>query len=159
MTELSPDAAHVWKLVQDMGTCMLASLEQKVIRARPMTPRPRASENAIYFLTSARGDKDDEIAADSSVSLMFMDGARQLVVTGQARVLNDRAMIRDLWINADAMWWSSADDPDIRVIQVTPADAQYWEGPHGMLGTAASVITAMSGGMPLMGEQRKVPLS
>jgi len=159
MTDLGPDAAHVWKLMQDMGTCMLASLEHGVIRARPMAARLRESENAIYFLTSARGDKDDEIAADDAVSLMFMDGARQLVVTGHARVLNDRAMIRNLWINSDAMWWTSADDPEIRVIEVAPIDAQYWEGPHGVLGTAAAVITAASGGMPSMGEQRKVALS
>src|SRR5689334_8813515 len=75
MRESGPDAAHVWKLMQDLGTCMLASLEHGVIRARPMTPRPRESENAVYFLTSARGDKDEEIEADDSVSLMFMDGA------------------------------------------------------------------------------------
>lgn len=159
MKNLSADAGHVWKLMQDMGTCMLASLEHGVIRARPMRARPRESEHAIYFLTSARGDKDDEIAADDAVSLMFMDGAKQLVVTGHGRLLEDRAMIHDLWLDADGMWWKSADDPDIRVIEVTPVDAQYWEGPHGVFGTAAAVITAASGGMPSMGWQRKVPLS
>ena len=152
-------AEKVWKLMQEIEICMLASLENGVIRGRPMHARPRESENAVYFLTAARGDKDDEIAADDSVSLMFAEGGKFLAVTGRARVLNDRPMIRELWTDADGLWWKNAEDPDIRVIELTPIDAQYWEGPHGVIGGAGAILTAMSGGMPSLGEQRKVPLS
>ena len=159
MKELGPDAERVWKLIGDIGTCMLATHEAGIIRARPMAARPRDSENAVYFLTSARGDKDEEIEADSNVSLMFIEGGKYLVVTGRARVLNDRALIADLWTSADAAWWHDAQDPDIRAIEVTLADAQFWEGPHGVLGATAAVLTAMAGGGPILGDQRKVPLS
>jgi general stress protein 26 len=159
MKETGQGAERVWKLMDEIGTCMLASLEHGVIRGRPMSARPREGENAIYFLTSARGDKDDEIAADDAVSLMFVGADQYLTVTGHARVLNDRSLIRALWTNTDAIWWTDAEAPDIRAIEVTPVDAQFWQGPKGVFGAAATLVAAMSGGMPLLGEQRKVPLS
>ena len=157
----SEDVSRVWKLMEDIGICMMASHDGSAIRARPMGARPREGGNVVYFLTSARGDKDNEIEADSAVSLMFAkpNAATFLVVTGRARVLNDRALIRDLWTSGDSTWWSDAEDADIRVIAVTPADAQFWEGPHGVLGTTASVLSAMAGNAPILGDQRKVKLS
>ena len=162
MTELGPDVERVWKLIDDIGVCMLASHDGDMIRARPLAARPHRESSLVYFLTSARGHKDDEIEADNSVCLCFAKpgSIQYLVVTGRARILNDRPLITRLWDNRiDSPWWTNADDPDIRAIEVTPIDAQFWEGPHGVIGTAASVLTAMAGQMPIAGDQRKVQLS
>jgi len=157
---IGQDAAHVWALIEKLGPCMLATHEGGLIRARPMAPRPHPEENAIFFLTDARGDKDDEIAQDSAVALIFAHpGAGTfLTVTGQARIVEDRTMIRELWTRADAEIWTDSEDPGIRIIEVTPLDAQYWERPHGVIGTAQTVLAAAAGGMPLLGEVRKVDL-
>jgi general stress protein 26 len=158
MTRMTSD--RVWKLMDKIGICMLASKDGDKIRSRPMSAKPRQSENAIYFLTDARGHKDDEVELDHHVCLSFAqpsDG-KFLTVSGQARVLNDRALIGDLWDTSAEAWWSGPDDPVVRAIEVTPEEAQFWEGPHGVVATFAMVVAAATAGAPVMGEQRKVDL-
>lgn len=155
------DVARVWRLMESIGICMLASRDGEKIRARPMGAIPRSVENTIYFLTDQRGHKDEEVAGDNHVCLMFSkpgDG-KFLTVTGRARVLDDRALIRDLWNSAAEAWWSGPEDPGVRVIEVTPEDAQFWEGPHGIAASVQMVIAAATSMPPVMGDQRKVDLS
>jgi general stress protein 26 len=154
------DIARVWRLMDDIDVCMLASRDGERIRARPMAAIPRRDAHAIYFLSSIEGHKDQEIAEDDHVCLTFArpgDG-KFLVVTGRARVRNDRALIRELWNDRVAAWWEGPDDPRVRVIEVTPEDAQFWEGPHGIAGTIAMVTAAATAGPPALGDQRKVDL-
>jgi hypothetical protein len=90
------DINRVWKLMEKIGICMLASKDGEKIRSRPMGAHPRQAENAIYFLTDARGHKDEEVMQDEHVCLSFAqpsDG-KFLTVTGHARVLNDRERLR-----------------------------------------------------------------
>ena len=152
------DIDRVWKLMKEIDLCMLASLDGETIRARPMSSHPRQAQNAIYFLTSETGHKDEEIAADESVCLSFSKGGKFLVVTGRARVLNDRALITDLWDTGASAYWEGPDDPKVRAIEVTPLDAQFWEGPHGVAATIMMVAAAATGAPPVPGDQRKVDL-
>lgn len=154
------DVNRVWKLMEKIGVCMLASKDGEKIRARPMSAHPRHAENAIYFLTDARGHKDEEVKSDEHVCLSFAkpDDGKFLVVTGRARVLNDRMLIKDLWDSSAEAYWSGADDPGVRVIEVTPEDAQFWEGPHGVVATFQMLAAAATAGPPVLGDQRKVDL-
>jgi general stress protein 26 len=155
------DVNRVWKLMEKIGVCMLASKDGEKIRARPMRAHPRQAEHVIYFLTDARGHKDEEVSRDEHVCLSFAqpgDG-KFLAVTGCARVRNDRMLIRDLWDREAEAYWNGADDPGVRVIEVTPEDAQFWEGPHGVVATFAMVVAAATAGPPVLGDQRKVDLN
>jgi general stress protein 26 len=154
------DIDRVWELMDKIGICMLASKDGEKIRARPMGATTRQNENAIYFLTDERGHKDEEVEGDENVCLIFAEpnDGKFVTVTGRPRVLNDRALIRDLWDTAAEAWWSGADDPGVRVIEVTPEDAQFWEGPHGLVATVGMAIAAATSAPPLTGEQRKVDL-
>jgi general stress protein 26 len=154
------DINRVWKLMEKIGICMLASKDGEKIRSRPMGAHPRQAENAIYFLTDARGHKDEEVMQDEHVCLSFAqpsDG-KFLTVTGHARVLNDRALIKDLWDASAEAYWSGSDDPGVRAIEVTPEDAQFWEGPHGVVATFQMIAAAATAGAPVIGDQRKVDL-
>ena len=156
----SYDIDRVWRLIDMIKICMLATREGETIRARPMGAIGRDSENAIYFLTDAKGHKDDEIDQNGSVCLVFAkpETGKFLAVNGQARVLDDRALIRDLWNVAAEAWWEGPDDPSIRAIEVTPEQAEFWEGPHGLVATIQMVIAASTAAPPVMGDQRKVDL-
>jgi general stress protein 26 len=154
------DINRVWKLIDKIKICMLATRAGEAIRARPMSAIARESENAIYFLTDAEGHKDDEIGQNGAVCLVFSkpDSGKFLSVNGQGRVLDDRALIRDLWSIAAEAWWEGPEDPTIRVIEVTPEEAEFWEGPHGLVATIQMVIAASTAAPPVMGDQRKVDL-
>jgi len=154
------DVKRVWTLMEQIGVCMLASRDDEKIRARPMGATPKQEANAIYFLTSAEGHKDEELAADDHVCLSFANPSdgKFLVVTGRARVLDDRALIHELWTTEAQAWWEGPEDPRVRVIEVTPDDAQFWEGPHGLVATVQMVIAAATAAPPVLGEQRKVDM-
>ena len=156
----SDNNARVWRLMEQIDICMLASHDGEKIRARPMTPRVRESENAIYFLSSAQGHTDDELESDGNVCLTFAQSGdgKYLVVTGRARILNDRALIHDLWNTAAEAWWDGPDDPRVCAIEVTPDDAQFWEGPHGVAARMQLTIAAAASAPPDMGDRGKVDL-
>src|SRR5690606_8900529 len=105
--------------------------EGEDIRARPMAAYVKPDEGLVYFLTDVRSHKDDEIRVAPRVSLAFADTSGQdyVAVTGVAEVLDDREKVRELWSTPAKAWWDNPDDPNIRVLRVTPHDAQYWDGP------------------------------
>jgi general stress protein 26 len=155
------DAEKVWELMQKIDFCMLATHEDGKIRSRPMSAHVRENEHRIYFLTDVGGMKDDIIRDNPDVNLAFADkgGAKFVSLSGHAEVSADRTKIRDLWDNDAKAWWESPDDPRIRVISVTPEDAQYWDSPGKLAVMVAMAASAMTGNRPKdIGENRKVDL-
>lgn len=152
------DVERVWDLMEKIGLCMLSSREGEDIRSRPMAAYVDRGAEAVYFLTDADSHKDEEIAAQPNVNLAFADtdGQNYVAVTGRAEISNDREKIREIWSTPAKAWWDSPEDPAIRVLKVTPKDAQYWDSP----GTATSYVkmlaAAVSDARPDMGDNAKV---
>jgi general stress protein 26 len=152
------DIAHVWKMIADIDICMLSTLDNGVIRARPMSSHPREEENAVYFLTDISGHKDEEIDQESEVGLAYQKSGKWLAISGSARVLNDRALIAKIWDKDAEAWWEGPEDPRIRVLEVTPRDAQFWEGPGNVIGKIVMLAAVIVGKPPEIGENKKVDL-
>jgi general stress protein 26 len=152
------DPDRVWKLMEKIGFCMLSTRDGDDIRARPMGAYVQQDENAVYFLTDVEGHKDDEIDAEPSVCLAFADaGAQKYVsVSGHAVVSNDRAKIKELFSTPAKAWWDNADDPSIRVLKVTPKDAQYWDSPGTVISYVKMLAAAATGSRPEIGDTGKV---
>ncbi|MCH5377357.1 MAG: pyridoxamine 5'-phosphate oxidase family protein [Planctomycetes bacterium] len=153
-------AERVWKLMKKIGFCMLASRDGEDIRSRPMGAYVARDEHAVYFLTDVEGHKDNEIKRNPNVCLAFADPDNQtyVSVTGTAIVSNDRQKIKELWSTPARVWWDDPDDPSIRVLEVTPKDAQYWDSPGTMASYARMVAAVVTGDKPDLGEQAKVAL-
>lgn len=152
------DLERVWALMKKIGFCMLSTHDGEDIRARPMAAHLDREANAIYFLTDEAGHKDDEIARRPQVGLAFADasGQKYVSVTGKAMISNDRAKIRELWSTPAKAWWSSPDDPSIRVLKVTPKDAQYWDSPGTVVSYIKMFAAAVSDTRPDVGDNAKV---
>jgi general stress protein 26 len=155
------DAAHVWDLMEKIGFCMLASLDGEEIRSRPMAAYVRREEDCIYFLTDADSAKDDEIAARPQVNLAFADpsGMNFVSLAGRAAVSNDREKIRELFGTPAKAWWDSPDDPAIRVLEVIPIDAQYWDSPGKVRSYIRMAAAAVSDTRPALGRNEKVEMA
>ena len=151
---------RVWELMKKIGFAMLVTCDGDKLRARPMSAYLKRDENAIYFLTDARHHKDEEIARDPSVNLSFADagGQKYVSVTGTAVVDNDRAKIKELFSTPAKAWWNSADDPNIRVLKITPDDAEFWDSPGTVVASIKMAVAAATGGRPDMGENKKVAM-
>ena len=154
------DVGHVWELMEKIGFCMLASRDGAEIRSRPMAAYVRQEEGKVYFLTDKDSYKDEEIAADPNVNLAFADaGSHSYVsVTGRAALSNDREKIRDLFNVPAKAWWDSAEDPAIRLLAVTPDEAQYWDSPGKLRAYIRMAAAAVSSTRPAMGDNAKVSM-
>ena len=116
--------------------------------------------NAVYFLTDARRHKDEEIARNSGINLSFADASDQkyISITGTAIVSNDRAKIKQLFSTPAKAWWDSADDPNIRVLKITPDEAEFWDSPGTIISYVKMAAAAVTGARPEIGDNRKVEL-
>jgi general stress protein 26 len=155
-----PDSDRVWELMKKITFCMLASWDGQRPHARPMSTYVRRDENAVYFLTDVRRHKDDEIAKFPQVCLAFADtgGQKYVSVSGNGTVSNDRGKIKELWGMEAKAWWDSAEDPNIRLLKVTPLEAEYWDSPGTIVSYIKMAAAAATGGRPDIGENRKVAM-
>ena len=158
--DLERNQERVWELMKKIGFAMLVTHDGDKLRARPMSAYVERDENTIYFLTDARRHKDEEIARNPGINLSFADAGSQTYVslTGTASVTNDRARIKDLFSTAAKAWWDSPDDPNIRVLKITPDDAEFWDSPGTVVSYVKMAAAAISGNRPEIGDHRKVSL-
>jgi len=158
--DVERDQERVWQLMKKIGFAMLVTHDGDKLRARPMSAYVERDDNTIYFLTDARRHKDEEIARNPGINLSFADAGSQTYVslTGTASVSNDRAKIKDLFSTAAKAWWDSPDDPNIRVLKITPDDAEFWDSPGTVISYVKMAAAAISGSRPEIGDNRKVSL-
>jgi general stress protein 26 len=62
-----------------------------------------------------------------------------------------------LW-GTPAKAWDSPDDPNIRVLKVTPQEAEFWEESGATVSTIKMAAAALTGDRPDMGDNRKVAM-
>ena len=154
------DVARVWDLMEKISFCMLATWNGSELRSRPMDARVRRKENVIYFLTDVRHQKDDEVARFPKLNLAFADtdAMKYVSLSGEAEMSNDRAKIKELWEPTAKAWWDSADNPNIRVLKVTPTIAEYWDSPGKTVSMIKMVVAAATGAKPDLGKNEKVAM-
>lgn len=159
-TDTAGDQNRVWDLMKKIGFAMLVTRDGEKLRARPMAAYVEREEGMIYFLTDARHHKDEEIARNPHVNLSFADssGQKYVSVTGTAAISNDRAKIHELFTTSAKAWWDSAEDPNIRVLKVTPDDAEFWDSPGTVVSYVKMAAAAVTGTRPEMGDNRKVAM-
>ena len=160
MAATSSETDRAWKLMESLRFCMFSTWTGKQLRSRPMGAFVRRSEEAIYFFTDVRAYKDEEISAFPQVCLAFGDSSRQkyVSVSGIAEVISDREKIRELWSNPAKIWWDSPDDSNIRLIRVTPQDAEYWDTPGNVIENIKVVFQLATGVQFKHGDHKKVSL-
>ena len=158
--DLERDQERVWELMKKIGFAMLVTHDGDRLRARPMSAYLARDQNMIYFLTDARRHKDEEIARNPGINLSFADAGSQkyVSITGTASVANDRAKIKELFSTTAKAWWDSPDDPNIRVLKITPDDAEFWDSPGTVISYVKMAAAAISGSRPEIGDNRKVSL-
>ncbi len=159
-TDTAADIDRTWELMKKIGFAMLVTHDGDKLRARPMAAHVDRDANTIYFLTDARRHKDEEIARNPNINLSFADASDQkyVSVTGVAEVSNDRAKIKELFSMPAKAWWDSAEDPNIRVLKVTPDDAEFWDSPGTAISYVKMAAAAVTGTRPDIGTNRKVAI-
>jgi general stress protein 26 len=161
-TDMTPAEVvdRVWELAKKIDFCMFVTWDGERQQARPLSSRVERDEHAIYFLISADGHKVEQIEQFPIVNLAYADtGAmKYLSISGQAAISNDRAKIKELWSAFDKAWWDDENDPDIRLLTVTPERAELWDSPNKAVAFSAMLVSAVTGAKPKMGDNATVRL-
>lgn len=152
---------RAWELAELIGTCMFTTWDGKRQRSRPMAATVKRDEHALYFLTDAGSEKVWEAKEFPTVSAIFADvgGNKFVSISGEATIENDRAKIKALWTPFAKAWWPSADDPSIRLVTMTPVDAEIWDSPNKLIAAAVMLKAAATGQQrPKLGDNARVPI-
>jgi general stress protein 26 len=161
MSMSTPD--HVWQIAEKIKTCMLTTLSEHGLRSRPMHAIPDREDGCLWFITDQRGAKEDEITAAPDVCLAFVDTGSNtyLSITGRAEMTRDVAKAKELWSSEAQAWWPKGPtDPDVRVLRVAPADAEYWDTRGNSVTVALKLAAArLAGNPPHLGDNKKVELA
>ncbi|HET6249463.1 MAG TPA: pyridoxamine 5'-phosphate oxidase family protein [Tepidisphaeraceae bacterium] len=118
------------------------------MHARPMAnAHVEANLSAIWFATQKNSGKIAELRQEQEVLLGYVNGSGSewASVNGTASFVNDRAKIKELWSPIWKNWFDGPDDPNIRLIRVTPREAEYWDSGSRvitMLKLAVGAVTA-----------------
>jgi general stress protein 26 len=155
------DVDRIWDLMNSISFCMFSNWDGARLHSRPMGAFVRRNEGAIYFFTDDRAHKGDEIRQYPQVCLAFADthGQKYVSVSGTAELANDRGKIKELWTIETKAWWKTPDNPDLRLIKVTPEDAEYWDAPGTVISSLKVAFALVRGATPKgIGEHHKVAL-
>ena len=151
---------RVWELAEKIRFCLFTTWDGSKQAQWPLTAMPDREEGAIYFLVGEKAGKYTHLGQYPAVTLGFADtgGSKYVVVNGRAVVSNDRAKIKELFSPFAKAWWDSAEDPDIRLVTVTPDQAELWEGPGRLVAGAIMLTAAVTGAKPPVGDHGEVRL-
>ena len=135
--------------------------------SRPMAVQKRAAGADLWFVTMRGSEKLDEIAADPQINLAFFkDRTKDWVsVSGLARVVDDRAKIRELYQPDWRAWFGdeggaqdgSPDDPRMILIGVDVEMAMFLELNKPQPVVLFELVKGMvTGKKPDLGEPQRV---
>lgn len=155
------DAHDIWQKMAAQPDCMLIDQDHGLLRARPMAPVAMEEDHAVWFVTDLRDAKDNEIASAPDVCLAFKDGADHfyLSVSGEARMVDDRAKLRQIWTSdMEALYPGGPDDPNAGLMKVSPRRAEYWQRDNSILTGFKTAKAILAEERVELGENRKLAL-
>ena len=158
----------LWELIEEMKTAMFTTRRPDGhLVSRPMATQKRASGADLWFVTSRDSHKLEELRNDPHVNLAYYkDRTREWVsVSGKARIVEDRAKIRELYEPDWRAWFGdeggeqdgTPDDPRMVLIGVDVEMALFLEINKPQPVVLFEVVKGMiTGKAPDVGEVQRV---
>lgn len=132
-----PEAlAKIKELAESAKSCFFISNIKTGVPAsvRPMSAQQIDDEGNFWFLSANDSHKNDELAEDPFVHLLFQGSGYSdfLNLYGIATISEDKEKIKELWEPTLKVWFTEGiDDPRISIIKVEPTEGYYWDNKHG----------------------------
>lgn len=138
------------EIIDKIDVCMLSTypVNSRYIHAIPMSRQEVDEEGCVWFLFSAESETFQHLQRDARISLLYSDVQSYtfLCLSGQGTISNDPERIDKYWNKMTEGWFEKGrEDPNIRVLQVIPQNAHYWDTKSNklvaFLKAAANAIT------------------
>ena len=162
-TEQSDEMQKLREMVKDIDIGMLTTMDDDgTLRSRPMsTNGDIEADGDVWFFTYGSSHKVHEIEREPQVNVSFADKHRYISISGRAALVRDNAKIEELWRPQLKAWFpKGTDEPDIALLRVSVAKAEYWDSPGSFVAHAVGLVKAVATGTTYEGgENKKLDLS
>lgn len=149
-------------LIKGVETAMLTTIDQGVLRSRPMATQQTEFDGDLWFFTSSATHKTEEIEKDNRVNVSYAEPADNsyVSVSGKAKIVTDRAKMEELWNPILKAWFPKGlDDPTIILLKVEVEQAEYWDSTSNTLVQLFGFLKAIATGERAEGgENEKINL-
>lgn len=128
--------AKMKELARSAGSCFFCTRLDGTgkFNTRPMSADGIDDRGDFWFLSPSDSHKNQDIAIDPRVQLLFQGSAHSdfMTLSGRATVSRDQTKIKELWNPFLKVWFTEGEnDPRITTIKFTPDDGHYWDTKHG----------------------------
>lgn len=150
------------ELIEGIDFAMLTTIDNGVLRSRPMSTQDFDFDGDLWFFTSSKTHKIEEIQKDNRVNVSYAapDDNTYVSVSGTAEVVNDQAKIDEYWSEIHRAWFPEGkDSPDLVLLKVNVEQAEYWDSPSSTIVQVAGFLKALATGESADGgENKKIDL-
>ena len=134
MTEAAvADRDRLWSLIKDTRFAMFTTRHGNGhLHSRPMTTQNKSidEDDKLWFFMSKKGEPVQDIGREKTVNIVYANPSADsyVSVSGEASVVDDRAIKQRLWNKMSEAWFpGGVDDPDLALVQVLIVHADYWD--------------------------------
>lgn len=133
-----------------------------MLHARPMAVQELDADAELWFFTNDYSPKVEEVMLHPQVCVSFAapEDNRYVSVSGSAELVRDPDKIQQLWKPLLKAWFPKGiEDPDLALLRVDIATAQYWDAPSSKIVQLFSMVKAIAKGEDAgktMGESEKL---
>jgi general stress protein 26 len=134
------------ELIMDIDVAMMVTIDEGILRSRPMSTQKTEFDGDLWFFTSLKDHKVEEIEKDNRVNLSYSkpDDTTYVSVSGRIEFVRDQAKIDELWNPIYRAWFEEGkDDPDILLLRVIVERAEYWDYSSGKLMQLAGFVKSL----------------
>ncbi|CAM3532246.1 pyridoxamine 5'-phosphate oxidase family protein [Sphingobacterium prati] len=111
----------------------------------PMSRQEVDNQGNIWYVCSAQSDTYKNIENDPRVSVFYADPKNYtfLSINGTAKLSRDQARIDRYWNKMMEGWFEKGkEDPNIRLLCVSPQEAHYWDSNSNMVVNLFNMLKA-----------------
>jgi general stress protein 26 len=134
---MESDVKKLNELVKGIRIAMMATVDTDgTVHSRPMATQESEFDGELWFFTSAKSHKVDELQQNHQIGLSYADPNEQryVSVSGVAEVKRDRKKAEELWSPTFKTWFPQGlEDPDLALLKVTVSRAAYWDSQTGSM--------------------------
>lgn len=123
----------LWGLFKDIKFAMFVTRHDNGhLHARPMTTQNSKldEDSNLWFFMSRKGDPVADLLKEPMVNVSYADPGKDsyVSVSGTATVSEDMGKKEQLWSKMAEAWFpGGVTDPDLALVQVKIAHANYWD--------------------------------
>jgi general stress protein 26 len=150
------------ELVSRSRVGMLGTLEDGLMRFRPMSHVDIDDDGKIWFFTSKDSWKAEDIQRNPTVHLIYINESDSIYLSmeGVAQVVQDHQRMKELFNTFVKAWFPKGlKDPSLALLSVHPVGMEYWTNDDSKVLTYIKMLaSAVTGAQASIGEHGRLTL-